>query len=147
MKINRYFLMVVLSVLPFTAAHSALYKWVDADGNVSYSNQKPPDQAAETLRLRNTKSLNEAKPQPSEEGGEEKAANTQGGTEEGATDPSDHQTLAKKNCEIGQKNLEVLGSGGPVSVAGSDGEPRVLSAEELAAKKAEMQALVDVYCK
>jgi hypothetical protein len=38
------------AALPAQAAK--LYKWVDAEGNVTYSQQRPPDQEAETIRLR-----------------------------------------------------------------------------------------------
>jgi hypothetical protein len=38
---NRSFLLLMLAVAP--AAHAVMYRWVDQNGSVTYSNQLPPD--------------------------------------------------------------------------------------------------------
>ena len=44
---NRPLIAAALLAVSF-AAPAKLYKWVDADGNVTYSERKPPDVQAET---------------------------------------------------------------------------------------------------
>ncbi len=56
MKLSILLLLCVFSTV--TLAATKVYKWVDKDGNIHYSEQKPPNQQADTLRIK------ERKPQP-----------------------------------------------------------------------------------
>lgn len=40
----KYFPVIMLMLLPLTGAGQSVYKWVDADGNVHYSQSLPPEQ-------------------------------------------------------------------------------------------------------
>lgn len=44
-------LAIVLAVLCFSAAAEQLYRWVDAEGNVHYSDRPPPDSATESEEI------------------------------------------------------------------------------------------------
>lgn len=56
MKLSILLFLCVLGAT--TLAATKVYKWVDKDGNIHYSEKKPPNQQADTLRIK------EHKPQP-----------------------------------------------------------------------------------
>ena len=44
-------ILLVLVILPFTDGHARMYKWVDDDGNVQYTERPPPDRDAKELKV------------------------------------------------------------------------------------------------
>ncbi|MCX7544052.1 DUF4124 domain-containing protein [Marinicella gelatinilytica] len=59
MKLSIIFLLCAFSVTAVTA--TKVYKWVDKDGNIHYSEKKPANQQADTLKIK------AAKPAPTPE--------------------------------------------------------------------------------
>jgi len=52
----RLSILLMLAVFSVTAvAATKVYKWVDKDGNIHYSEQKPPNQQADTLHIKENK--------------------------------------------------------------------------------------------
>ena len=49
-------LLLLMLTLSLTAS-AKLYKWVDADGNVTYSERKPPDSKVEEVKLRGVQAV------------------------------------------------------------------------------------------
>lgn len=125
----KRYLPVCLLLLSFSA-HSALHKWVDADGNVHYSDETPPANVkAQRLKAQSapaaatsssgvpaTKTVAEReaeykKAQKAKQEAEQKSAMQQ------------EEILAKqKNCEAAQQNLNALETGAPMVTYNAKGE-------------------------
>lgn len=101
---KSYALLLLLAIQPLYAEE--LYRWVDADGNVQYTQTPPP--AGVNAEVKNLKEAPTAaasgRPQPKEE---EK-------TEEAATEPANDadKMMAEKvaNCQKSMQDLQVLES-------------------------------------
>jgi hypothetical protein len=107
---NRLLLAVPLLAVCATAP-AKLYKWVDADGNVTYSERKPPDAQAEEVRLLGVPSVS------SEEARErldrvneslESLRKDREFKEEYASDSAEREARLKENCETARRNLRIL---------------------------------------
>ena len=149
----RLSILLLLCVFSVTAvAATKVYKWVDKDGNIHYSEQKPPNQQADTLQIK------ENKPTPTPERAQEKP-------EEGSDESSDEaqaqqraeaeKTLAEadkvnrqKLCQQAKANRDALNASVRVSrIDPETGEQVRMNDEERvsALQKAE-QAIKD-YCR
>jgi len=145
------FLATLFTATPFQASFAKLYKWVDDDGNVTYSQNKPPDRKADTLKLRGV-----APPtQPAATA--DKAASEQGATQpptgESAAAAGDaaasngHGDRFKQNCETARQNLRLLDSAPRLTAQDAEGKPYYLSAQQIDQKKAQANEHVKLYCK
>lgn len=130
-------------------AMAGMYKWVDEQGNVHYSQQPPPGQQAETVKA----------PPPPPSGAADEAARWKKQAEDFEERQADRAKAAdeaqkaeaqeeqrKANCEIARKNLQTLTSRGQISIKEGDTYRR-LPEEERQAKIAEAQKQVDEFCK
>ncbi len=149
----RLSILLLLCVFSVTAvAATKVYKWVDKDGNIHYSEQKPPNQQADTLQIK------ENKPTPAPERAQEKP-------EEGSDESSDdaqaqqraeaEKTLAEadkvnrqKLCQQAKANRDALNAS--VRVARIDPETgeqvRMNDEERVSALQKAEQAIKD-YCR
>jgi len=131
------FTLVVISFVMIAPAHAvSLYKWVDEDGRVHYS-QTPPEKTATQTEQMQVKDSN-----PYSQKETDNASNE----EKPATDDQTVQVVEtrKRNCEIAQKNLETYKSSERVQQP--DGSIITLSDEMRASKIKEMQAQINAYC-
>lgn len=108
---NKMITLLVLMVVLGSAQAGKVYKWVDENGQVHYSSQKPPGQDAETVKIRKG-----PKVQPP---AEEASTETTEATDEEAVDEDVAKeaakqkaqadaALRKKQCEAARKNLAAL---------------------------------------
>lgn len=145
--LQRIGLIVLLAIGGPAAA--GMYKWVDEQGNVQYSQQPPAGRQAESIK---------APPPPSSSADEETARlkqqmegfdERQGDRAKAAAEQqqsADVEAQRKANCEMARTNLQTLTSRGQISIKEGD-EYRRLSEEERQAKIAEAQKQVDEFCK
>ena len=103
-----FFLMLLLTFS--TATPAKLYKWVDKDGNVTYSQLKPPGAKAEEMTVRGTAVSNEQARERLDQLNEktEAAAKDREFKQTHASESAERDARLKENCKIAQDNLRVL---------------------------------------
>ncbi len=130
MKTVLLFLCLTLCAAPVLAD---VYRWVDADGKVHYSDTPPPDQRpAERLKVESSKPRVPLpdEPKPAE------------------TPPADAQnTLRQKQCEVWQAALKTYTSGELLVQTDAEGNQKPLTPAERDAAILEARANVTAFCK
>jgi hypothetical protein len=126
-----------------TSAWAAMYKWVDAQGNVQYTQTPPPNQNAQVI-----------KPPPPAPVSAEQAQKQLGQSREDLTpvppptaDIEADKTQAeinRHNCEAARKNLDIYRR--HRRVRNDKNKVVVLTDEQRAAKIKEAQAAIKKYC-
>lgn len=131
------------------AQAAKLYKWVDSEGNVTYSQKKPPDQKAETIRLRRSTissdgaqekldALNERAAEQSKD--REFAENSVSATRE-------REERMAANCKTARDNMRILKSSSRVQDKDENGEAYFLDEAGIQAKIAQTQQQIEDNCK
>lgn len=103
------FLMALLAVS--AAAPAKLYKWVDKDGNVAYSQLKPPDTNAQEVTIRGNPPVSNEEARERLDQINEKADSAGKDREfkqTHASESAERDARLKENCKIAQENLRVL---------------------------------------
>ena len=111
---------IALMSLPLLAPQAKMYKWVDEDGNVTYSQVKPPDKEAESVRLRGVRSVTDEEARERLEALNDRADEARKDREFKATHASEVQereTRLKENCEIARQNVRVLQTAARIKAA------------------------------
>jgi hypothetical protein len=127
---------LVCTALP---ASADVYKWVDGDGSIHYSDRKP--QNTESRLIKTTK----ASPSPN--------ANETGSLSQqiDALDEKEEikklQTQQEDYCKSLKSNIETLTNNARVRIKGDDGELRYLTAEEIVKKRKSSQQSFSDKCK
>lgn len=141
-------LAVLLGAAP-PAQAAKLYKWVDADGNVTYSQRKPPDRDAETIRLRSAtlesqgarERLDHLNDQvETQEKDREFAENSASATRE-------RDERMASNCVVARENMRILKTTSRIQAKDENGEPYFLDEAGIQAKIAKSQQQIDDNCK
>lgn len=126
-----------------------MYKWVDEQGNVHYSQQRPSAQQYQTVapppgpsssaaeERERLKSMLESRDQSKEEATKAEA--------EAAADQAEKERF-RKNCEAARRNLETYQNLGRKKVVGSDGVAYYPDEEEVAEKIATARKNIQEYC-
>lgn len=132
-------------------AHAAkLYKWVDADGNVTYSERRPPPESnAETIRLRSA-TLNEAGAQERLDALSERAAEQQRDREfadNSASASAERDERLANNCKIARENMRILKTTSRIQDKDANGEAYFLDEAGIQAKIAQTQQQIENNCK
>ena len=128
-------------------AEAKLYKWVAADGSVTYSERKPPDAEAEEVKVHNTavsdeqaRSNLESLTERSEAGRadrESQASHT--------TAMKEREERIAKNCEIARENLRILETNSRIKES-EDGNARYLAPDEIQGRTDTARANIEKYC-
>ena len=132
-------------------AHAAkLYKWVDEEGNVTYSERRPPPESnAETIRLRSA-TLNEAGAQEKLDSLSERADEQQKDREfadNSASASAERNERLANNCKIARENMRILRTTSRIQDKDENGEPYFLDEAGIQAKIAQTQQQIDNNCK
>lgn len=101
----------LLMLMLCAAAPAKLYKWVDADGNVTYSERKPPDAKAEEIKLRGVSTVSKEQARERLDELKDSAETTRKDREfknDTSTETADRDKRLAANCEIYRQNLRVL---------------------------------------
>jgi hypothetical protein len=125
-----------------------MYKWVDADGNITYSQKKPPNQEAETIRLRSSNI--------SDEGAQDKLDALSERAEEQSEErefDKNHASAVKEredrlasNCKIAKENMRILRNNSRIQAKDAEGTPYFLDESSIKAKMDETQRQIDSNC-
>jgi len=152
--------LIVLVLLATTSAYCEVYKWIDPDGTVHYSDQPPPGAVQEqTLGIKSGTSGSEA---PGTEKAAPKSAGPKTYIEEGAEfrkrqveaeakRAKDEKALAEakeaqQNCERARSSLQSLQTGQRVTVYNGKGERAYLDDNAREQEIANTQKAVDFWC-
>ncbi len=127
-----------------------VYRWVDEQGNVHYSETPPPGQQAEQtgVRTRTTgtgispQTVDEAAPERPDDDAESDEATAEGAPEQ---DPEVLAEIRRQNCERAREGMETLDSYNRVRVE-EDGEQRFLTPEEMEEQRERLQGIIDENC-
>ena len=138
----------VLALAFGPGAEAALYKWVDAEGNVSYSDKPPPEVNAEEVKQYSSGISAEESQQKLDEITDK--ADAQQKDRELKDDIAKQQTerdvTIKKNCDIARKNKSLLETTARVTLKDEDGNDYFLEDDQREAKLADANAQVQRYC-
>jgi Domain of unknown function (DUF4124) len=149
------FRMVLLALLFLAApAQAQLYKWVDANGRVQYSDRKPTDAKQQPQEVRNT--VSSVGSQPSVAGGKS-AAELDKDFQKRRQDQTDAQQKQqqaaaeqKQNsdaCEAARRNLAGLNSGQRIARFNQQGEKSYLDDTQRTQETERAQQQVQTSCK
>ena len=136
-----------LALSPLSSAK--LYKWVDENGNVTYSQQPPPKgRQGEEMELHGYRA---ADPDAQEKLDqlEERADTAREDREFAEADEAtnqDREARIKQNCETARENMRILKSSARIQDADADGNPVYLDESAIQAKVQQTQQQIDDYC-
>ena len=144
-------LALAIAVCASLPAHAAkLYKWVDPQGNVTYSERKPPpDSKSETIRLRSA-TLNAERARERLDDLNERAEEQRKDrefAENSATANAERDERLANNCRIARENMRILRTTSRIQDKDEKGEPYFLDEAGIEAKIAETQKHIDDNCK
>lgn len=122
------------TLLAASAANAKIYRWVDDNGTVQYTQQAPNDRSFEDV----SKGYRQKHSEQNESSDEPK--------NEIDTEISRLQKVKQQNCEISKKNLQMFQDEGVTRVIGTDGNPVELTESEREKRISAAQANIDKYC-
>jgi glucan-binding YG repeat protein len=144
---------LALFFLP-TAFAGKVYKWVDEEGNVQYSSQKPPSTGAQEIKVKSkpASSARNSEPESEDDKQEDKAKSEEenvkvSSEKEAAEIEQKNEEIRKKNCSIAKRRVATIGQGGRMYEVDEKGERTYWDDTTRAAKMQEAQAQVDEWCK
>lgn len=136
----------VCAALPAQAAK--LYKWVDEQGNVTYSERKPQNREVETIRLRGA-TLDSSGAQEKLDQLNDRANAQQKDREfakNSASATAERNERMANNCKIAQENMRILRTTSRIQDKDTDGEAYFLDEAGIQAKMAQTQQQIDNNC-
>jgi hypothetical protein len=139
----------VLAGAPLAPTQAKLYKWVDEDGNVTYSERKPPDQAVTEVKVR-TAPVTPEQSRQQLEGLRDKVETGEKDRDyakTAATEDQAHAEQFKKNCEIARQNKRVLENTSRVQDQDKDGNSYFLDQQQVSTKLEQTNKQIELYCK
>jgi len=137
---------IALGLCVLSAQAEQVYKWVDENGTIHYSDMKPNNVNAENVRVKTGKSSGSRSSPQSQ--AQEMSAQQEQALQKKA-DELQTQAKARENdaqCQLVRDNLKKLQENSRVKVSGEDGEFRYLTPEEINAKKAEYREMLQNFC-
>lgn len=136
----------VCAALPAQAAK--LYKWVDDQGNVTYSERKPQNREAETIRLRGA-TLDSSGAQEKLDQLNDRANAQQKDREfakNSASATAERNERMANNCKIARENMRILRTTSRIQEKDADGEAYFLDEAGIQAKMAQTQQQIENNC-
>ena len=121
----------ILLLCAVGAPAEQMYKWVDENGNVQFSNKPPPEQVkAETMEIQKAPAQDSA-PAPKPEATGDNAAPTDAApAAEGQGDAAAEDPAQSPNCKLAEQRYTILLNNTDLAITGADGKTRKLSAAE-----------------
>lgn len=157
MQINKLLTISLFALLP-VLAQATIYKWVDADGKVQYSSEKPADAEVEKIKV-------DTQPSPdystyNRPGRDKAATNDSAKADKSATGDksatekradmakkAESDKIKKEMCAEARQTLDTIEGSGRVRIEDAKGNINFLSDAEIAARKKSEQDRVTKYCK
>jgi hypothetical protein len=140
-------LVLACALAASTAAFGQLYKWVDKDGKVTYSDQPPPAQQSKQLNLNTGVASPPARSAIERDKEIEKGRVEAREKSKVASEKERKSEIDQENCKSARAYLKTVESGVRVSTVDDKGEQVILDDEQIAAERAKAQKAVDEACK
>jgi hypothetical protein len=149
-------LLVLVALCAAFGAHAQVYKWVDKDGKVQYSDQPPPPGASKTDAQKVTSVVTTVTSGGSSAPGktlQERAKESDKARSEGADkqkkDDDDARVTQQKQeaCNSAKASLKTLQAGGRITTTGTDGEKTLMDDDQIQQEVAKAQKAVADACK
>ncbi len=139
---------VVLIGMCLPAFAAGVYKWVDENGVIHYSDKKPDHQSSEQLNVR-TSPAPKAQDRPSAQD-QNKALSDKNEVErlrkQQAEETAQADARQSERCDAARKNLETLRTTARIREEGADGELRYLTPEDILDRKKQSQSILENEC-
>ncbi len=137
----------VCAALPVQAAK--LYKWVDDQGNVTYSERKPQNREVETIRLRGATLDSSGAREKLDQLNDRADAQQKDRdfAQNSATATAERNERLANNCKIALENMRILRTTSRIQDKDADGEAYFLDEAGIKAKMAGTQRQIDDNCK
>jgi hypothetical protein len=139
-------------LLLFSLNAQAVHKWVDADGNVTYSDTLPPDVEAQTLRSSGSSNETSTRNTPAQKSLAEREAELKKSklekneaAQKNAQKTSEAETKIK-NCESARESLRALESGNRISTIDANGERIILDDVAIQQRITEARRVTEKNC-
>jgi len=164
-RARRSWALLAAVLIPLYAVSAQMYKWVDADGKVHYSDQPPPSQGVkQQSTLQKPRTATPAAPAQPAEGAQAAAAPSRAKTAaeqemefrkrrlEAAEAEAKRQQEAQakqekqRNCEQAKARLAMMQNGGRITKASPSGEQIYLDDAEIARELVEARKIADSWC-
>ena len=147
-RLSLVALLIALGLAPAGRVDAKLYKWVDENGNVTYSQKKPPDRKTETIELKGIGPADSNAEKRLDKAREsfDKTRRERAKDEFDKAESGRRAKLNKKNCELAQQNLQVLEEGGRIKAKNDKGETYYIDQSELATKLAKAREQIKEFC-
>ena len=148
-RIGPLALVILLAGAPLQPTQAKLYKWVDENGNVTYSERKPPDRSFTEVKIRTAPITPE---QSSEQlDSLKEKADTQKEdrdyAETAAAEDQSHADQLNQNCKIARQNKRILENTSRIQDKDKDGNTYFLGESQIAAKLEQNKKQIELYCK
>jgi len=135
---------VLFSLLLSLPVAAELNKWVDAQGNVVYSDMPPPAAVkSETLRATSAPEANRTNPVPETPADADSAKQARNR----AAVEAENRKIAQANCEAAQQNLRTLQSGMRMAEVNEAGEMVYLDDAQREQRTAKAKQDIAEWCK
>lgn len=145
---------LLLAASPAMAA-GEMYRWVDANGQVHYSDQPPPADAKDIKSMR-SKGIEPIESDDSDDSAEPSYVEQNAAFEERQAKKAEDQAKAaeekraederKKNCQLARSNYNTVSVGGRITRVNAQGEREYLSDEEIESETAEARRAMEQWC-
>jgi hypothetical protein len=143
----KQILVLACALAVSTGAVAQLYKWVDKDGRVTYSDQAPPAQPAKQLNVSPGQSA------PAQASALERDKELERSRLEAREKAKVAEELTKKaeidkeNCTRAKAYLRTVTDGGRIATYDAKGEPVLLDEQQIEVERGKAQKAVDEACK
>ncbi len=140
-------LVLACALAASTAAFGQLYKWVDKDGKVTYSDQPPPAQQSKQLNLSTGQPSAPARSAVEMDKEIEKGRAEAREKAKVAAEKERKAEVDEQNCKSARAYLKTVESGVRVSTVDDKGDQVILDDDQIAAERAKAQKAVAEACK
>jgi len=140
-------LVFAFAIAASTGAFAQLYKWVDKNGRVTYSDQPPPAQESKQL---NFGTGAPGSPQRSALERDKELEKSRADAKEkskAADDLAKKAEIEQENCDRARAYLRTVTGGGRIVTYDAKGERVLLDDERIEEERAKARKLVDEVCK
>ena len=143
--------LAVLLAIPALSLAQQMYRWVDADGEVYYSDQPPPPHIKEYRELNRPSSTSEPAAEsnaPTQSLADQEADFQKRRAQEAEQEAKAERLAAERrqNCDLARSQFNTVSAGGRISRRNSAGEVVYLDDDEVAREAENARAEVEKWC-
>ena len=150
--LNRFPVVLCISIMFAANCHAAIYKWVDDEGKVHYTETRPPQYEAEKMRVptrapENTSTYKRPTLKTNKDAKSEDGNGEQSEASQKTAEPDIPEDQKAQMCQRARDTLQTLNSSGRVRQRDDEGNITYLSEEEKQARISREKDRISKYCK